>query len=408
MLHGPRKNGDSRFACRQRKKTAKALLESGSKQVCLRCPNRVSIETMVPIVKEYKHVGYYISTQQVNNKDVYFRIGKAKDSMAEMGSKVLGNPQIKDSCREKFALIPVAKMLSNASLWCNLSDMAMSALDTAYNNVYRIVYLSKHNTSKNNNHVKPISNIELYEKHPFVNVMARIRARRLRLLARILSVAPPELRAMLQHTAMYPCTFAREIQNDLVWLFESREVCEDFDLPCPNGPENLFIWHHYIVSHPVMFTKYVKQSENTDRVPLVLAPTKEKDNSMVQCPHCEKVMEAFRLQGHLTKVHRHRNPVKPFVAGSICVMCLRNFQTRAKLCNHLCYQSKKCFNVYTNCMPKLSEEEFKKEEMETASNSKALRHQGRSQLYSPLPTVRIPGPLLEVMYQGRARKCKDL
>jgi len=268
------------------------------------------------------------------------------------------------------------------------------------------VYLCKH-TNKNNNNVKPISNTQLYEKHPFVNVMARIWARRLRLLARILSVAPQELKAMLQLTSSIPCSFAQELQGDLEWLFESREVCEGFDLPRPCGPENLFVWHEYIIHNTSNFVKYVKQSENTDLTPLVLAPTKEKDNSMVQCPHCDKVMEAFRLQGHLTKVHRHRNPVKPYVAGSICVMCLRDFQTRAKLCNHLCYQSKVCFNFYTNSMPKLSEEAFKKEEMKTACNSKALCHQGRSQLYSPLPTVRIQGPLLEVMCRRRSRKCND-
>jgi len=299
-------------------------------------------------------------------------------------------------------------MLANASLWCNLSDRAISALDTAYNNVYRTVYLCKFSTTKKNNMYKPVSNAELYQKHPFVNVMARIRARRLRLLARIIHAAPTELVGMLQHTSSDQHSYAAEIRHDLMWMYESREVCESFELPRPDGPENLFVWHNFIVNNQTKFVKYVKQSENTDLGPLEVEPTKEKDNSMVQCPHCHKEMEAFRLQGHLTKSHNQRNPVKPFVAGSICVMCLRNFQTRAKLCNRLCYQSKTCFDFYTNYMPKLSEEELKKEEMETATNSKALRHQGRSQLYSPLPTVRIPGPLFEVMYRSGARKCKDL
>jgi len=136
---GPEKAAIMTSLVGKSRNSARALFECDHKTVHLRCPNRANPMALVPVVKEYKHVGYYVTTQMVNNRDVYFRIGKAKDAMSQLGSKVLGNAKAQCTSREKIALIPIAKMLANASLWCNLSTHAISALDTAYNNVYRTV-----------------------------------------------------------------------------------------------------------------------------------------------------------------------------------------------------------------------------------------------------------------------------
>ena len=119
---------------------------------------------------------------------------------------------------------------------------------------------------------------------------------------------------------------------------------------------------------------------------------------MVQCPECSKVLPGTSLAGHMAKVHEHRNPMKPYVAGSICFLCLRDFQNRVKLVNHLCYQSNKCREYYLANVPKLDPETFEAEEKSTAVEAKRIRHLGRRPLWSEAPITRIAGPLLPVMY----------
>ena len=104
----------------------------------------------------------------------------------------------------------------------------------------------------------------------------------------------------------------------------------------------------------------------------------------------------------MTKVHKHRNPVKPYVMGTICIFCMKDYQSRAKLVNHLCYHSAKCKNMYMSRDP-LPSDIFEKQERETALHAKALRHSGRSQLYAPEPVCRVYGPLISGFARTRRK-----
>lgn len=248
-----------------------------------------------------------------------------------------------------------------------------------------------------------VSTEELYGKHPFPNVLARIRARRLRQYVRILAHAPPSLILLLSANAPNDGSFGAQIIQDMCWLHESRSVCEDFNLPLPDNPQNHFVWYQFVKNNGETFRKYIQQSESTDMIPLALEKPKVRDVSMVECPCCQIQIMAYKLNGHLAKVHKHRNPVKPYVAGSVCVFCMTDYQTRAKLVNHLCYHAPKCREQYLNCMPLLSQAVFEKEEELTAQNARALRRAGRSQSYSPYPATRVPGPLLAQFCRSRKR-----
>ena len=113
-----------------------------------------------------------------------------------------------------------------------------------------------------------------------------------------------------------------------------------------------------------------------------------------------------KLNGHLAKVHGHRNPCKPYVAGTICFFCLRDFQTRPKLVNHLMYQAPKCWELYLKHVPKLSPAVFAEQELATAKVAKQIRAMGRRPLWSALPITRISGPLLPI-YGIRKKKVRS-
>jgi len=397
---GPKKTACMIKLTGKKHKSALNNLIKINKNVFLRVFTHVAGSIDIPVVKEYKHVGYFTVPSPVNNKDVFFRISQCKESMAAMGKRVLANPRIKTGTKQKFALIPVSKLLSNSSVWYNLSAKALCALDVTYNNVYRHVFNAKFGVSSCS---APMSNGQLYANHPFPNVLARIRARRLRQFARILAHAPRDLLDLLAHNCVFNNSFGAQLVEDLQWLFDSRSSCESFTLPPPNLPENYLVWHKFVSEQGDQFIKYVKQSEATDCIPLVLESPKVRNEALVQCPCCDRKMLAYKLDGHLAKVHKHRNPIKPYVAGSVCLFCMVDYQSRAKLVNHLCYHSPKCKNKYLSCVPKLSPEVFEEEERSTAQNAKALRQAGRSQLYSPYPAERVCGPLLPEFIRTRKK-----
>lgn len=100
----------------------------------------------------------------------------------------------------------------------------------------------------------------------------------------------------------------------LCWICNgSRCSCEAFNLPPPQSPGNRLSWFDFVCNNVELFRKYIKQSESTDVVPLVL----KKPCELAECPCCQKLMLAYKADGHLSKAHKRRHP-EPFVAGFAC------------------------------------------------------------------------------------------
>lgn len=216
----------------------------------------------------------------------------------------------------------------------------------------------------------------------------------------MITLAPKELLSVLAHCASIPSSYAAQLQSDLTWLHDFWSLSDSCPLPPPNGEDNLYIWHNFISTQPTIIYKKLKICEEADVFPL---DCKEAEPSLVlvKCPQCGIELAANKLCGHLAKSHGVRNPLKPYVQGSICVLCLRDFQSRQKLVNHLCYHSNKCKQYYLTSVPKLEPEVFLKEEKQTAEVQKRLRHMGMGPLWSELPITRVQGPLLPIMYEKR-------
>lgn len=135
-------------------------------KICVSWHGRESFRNQ--IVTEYKHIGYYTNSQHAKNNCIIYRIGKAKESMATMAERVLGNPKLSLAVRERFALIFIAKMLANDRVWHNSSEKTLIALDTPYNNIHQYVTCQNHKVNASDT----INTQALYEMHPFKNVMA--------------------------------------------------------------------------------------------------------------------------------------------------------------------------------------------------------------------------------------------
>lgn len=96
---------------------------------------------LVPIVKQYKHVGVITVASAQNCVDPFAHISKANEAFRKLASKVIGNLELPLSARIKFALIPEAKLLASAFCWYNMAPHVLKALDTFHNKLYRCLYL---------------------------------------------------------------------------------------------------------------------------------------------------------------------------------------------------------------------------------------------------------------------------
>ena len=95
------------------------------------------------------------------------------------------------------------------------------------------------------------------------------------------------------------------------------------------------------------------------------------------------------------KLSKHfKHPIKRNIFGQICVFCRRDFQTRSKLVQHIHARSARCFALWQT-LPDMDEQEYISQEASTAAEERALKHQGLPSLFSTIPTIRIPGPLIQ-------------
>jgi len=274
---------------------------------------RANGECLVPVVKEYKHVGYHQNGQCVNNRDILVRVGKAKESLKSLGNTVIGNSKITVNNRQKFSLIPVAKLVSNAHLWHNISNIALSALDTVYNSIFRYLHLCKYGSKCNDT----VSNAQLYARFSVKNVLAHIRGRRLRKVVRICLYAPVQLQHLLQHNSKCNLSYTQQILLDLEWLYSHWSLSDECPVPDPSAG-NFLAWHQFICEYPHIVYKRIKCAESAEVEPLCIDKKVVADDFVVQCPQCSACMLNSKLNGHLAKVHGHRNQCKPYVAGTIC------------------------------------------------------------------------------------------
>lgn len=189
-------------------------------------------ECLIPVVKTYKHVGFVQNGQMANNLDISSRVNISKQSLKELGNPVLANTVLEFKTRMKFSLIPKAQMLSNSHLWHNITDSALAKLDTAYNNIHRYVCVAKYKSTSSK---PPISTEALYRSHPIKNVLACIRARRLRQLARLINLAPVELKQLLAFNSTYEPSYASQLCKDLQWLYEFWTLQDACPVPPRRG-----------------------------------------------------------------------------------------------------------------------------------------------------------------------------
>lgn len=213
---------------------------------------------------------------------------------------------------------------------------------------------------------------------------------------RLVLHAPKQLLMLLAASSESECSFFHQLMCDLEWLYESTSFPEELktELGSPKGfPE---LWFKFIFSRSSQFKTRVKAAEALEHCPIEFEVKFEDGSSECRCHVCGIVCKNKHvLNGHLAAMHGHRNPLKKHISGTHCLVCLKDFGNRLRLCEHVVNRSKFCGPIYRKFVPQLSLEALAQQEADEAATERAMKWQGKHIRHSEVPVVRICGPVMD-------------
>ena len=169
-------------------------------------------------------------------------------------------------------------------------------------------------------------------------------------------------------------------------------ACVNADLPDPSSPGAGPRWADALVTQKSKFKEWMCFYSESELSPIAHTPPPLELPSH-ECPHCNKFFTFSALGTHMFRAHGTKNGVRPLVSGSVCLSCMKDFNTRSKLLHHISFRCKNCKIYYEINIPPMSPPAYAAAEAQTAACRRKLKTSGRSPLYSQLPVSRVPGPL---------------
>jgi hypothetical protein len=240
-------------------------------------------------------------------------------------------------------------------------------------------------------------------KFGLIAPMTYLRYSRLCLFLRVIKKAPEFLIKLCLASSTLAGGWCDALMSDFRWLSLGPQFSE-----MANKNMSFLDWYELFKSDVSSFGKAIKKwtispfANIVDTWAKALPPTYVSDESY-QCNQCSCAFSTFqKLQLHLWKVHKVRNPIGKYINTTHCAICMKEFWTRDRLLNHLKYRSKVCMsNIFLLLSPVLSDDLEMKYNEEARVNAAKLASQGKRRHHACLPCVQLVGPLPMVM-------CTDL
>jgi hypothetical protein len=369
------------------KRPKKVLIDELGKYVSVSMKSHP--QARVPVIDSYVHLGKVIQCRSGHKMDVAKHIRMCDSTVSRLRPQVFADPAVPTNLKKLFAEgCALSRLFTNVCVWDNLSQETLLKVETSYNKAMRNAYGEAYSEPTN---LVPISDKEFYIKYNLPNVKAVMKVSRLRLLARVLNLAPPLLKHMLSSTIEHDGGIAFSMMGDLQKLWRNVPHLND-EKPDPRSDGAGPVWAELIASQPLKFRQWATDHALEELLPLVKAELPVAP-IVHACPFCKECFSFQALGTHMFRAHGVKNAVRQLVSGTVCCACLKQYNTRSKLLHHVSFRAKNCKQYYQNVMPPMPAKEFEKAEAETALCRKNLKANGRSPLYNPLPVIRVQGPL---------------
>ena len=238
--------------------------------------------------------------------------------------------------------------------------------------------------------------------------MTIIRLARIQLLIKVLKKSPPFVIDLLEDTSIAQVGWSSAVKTDLAWLCLSPKYgtasCrfdnEDTPVKCCNM--SFSQWCRYLSLDLRGHSNSIKKWCATPVANIVAAWASTPALNMVAEPtYCDRCSVSFdskqKLYLHMFKKHQIKHPVRRYVDGTHCTICMKEFWSRERLLNHLKYKSDVCRLSLMTKNPILTEVEAVALDDAECGVNIALAKSGRRRHFVQKPCVQLHGPFVVCM-----------
>lgn len=303
------------------------------------------------IVKDYKHVGGYITETFSIEKETCNSTNCSLSTQVPLRKNILQNKNI--ACRTRVILTESfsRSILSfNSSIWTPLNAKQTRRMHTRYMGMYRGA------TKMTSGTQKQFADFEVLENANALEPAHYFASQRLRYAWRLLHFGFQSLLLLVKQGAEMKRSWTQLLQEDTQWLQRVKTKKDQV----PNG-DNLECWSNFLVEisnkkWKRLIARTARAASMTSRVAARVnhwrSTFKKIANSiqginfednigtdeddLVQCHICGIWNHGLQgLRSHMSKDHKHYHVCNYYVEGDTCPCCLQRFATHNDFIKHL-------------------------------------------------------------------------
>ena len=294
---------------------------------------------------KYGHLGALQTVAMTNHSEVAARIAKANTAFKTVKRKIPANEAIPmpRRCHMAQSLI-FSRLVFGVEVWSSLHPKQEAKMNSFMYRVYRAI--AKKITRNQEIH---FSNLEVEAAVICVRVKAMIRLQRLRYFRKLGSEAPEVLIQLLDRDDREAeASWLDLIREDLEWMVhvhgQELHGARTEDIPS---------WWSFAKAYGKGWDKLVasltakealqqhlqaKQKWATGKEQIAEVPHDEEHFDHRTCPSCgARFVGQMALSNHLWQKHKVHPIARPYVSGTSCGSCMRQFHTLQRIRQHLQY-----------------------------------------------------------------------
>ena len=351
----------------------------------------------------YKHLGTQTCIGCNNSTEVYSRCAILKTESSRLRSKVLAPSAI--SLKSKTNILQ-AYLFSKGTFHCCTWETMPPPL---YKKFHHAIIGCYRDITNNKQYDNMYSDDHIVYEYKLICPMTLIRLARIQLLLRMLRKAPAFLLELMMDISAHGTGWPNAVRADLGWLCmsptygDSRHNFHGHEIKCI---DMTFVqWCGFLACDLKGHAKRIKKWGATPAANIVASwATSHALRQIADPVFCETCSAAFdsnqKLHLHMFKKHGIKHPIRRYVTGTHCTICLKEFWNRERVINHLKYKSHYCRNALMIGSPLVSESEAVDLDSAFASAFKSAAGSGARRHHAALPCVQLYGPFVDCMMFG--------
>ena len=388
-------------------KGARALkerLHDANSQLVWTCQD---IEFCLRLSHSYKHLGSWMQVAGSHQREISHRAGQAMQSWGCLARSFYQKKYVGMKAKSiAFQSLSMSRMLYNAHTWTGVHDKTLAHWQQKLRKPIGLM------TKALLHGIEPthVDTNDLFALAYVLPPLDQLHVARLRYLKRLLNYCPQGLWDLLHQMRDQPHSWLHACQGSFAWFLQFYQVSG-----APSDVQDLSAWLSYIALDSCWKGRLKKaakgclcfrQASAEQNIWLkafqrrfvsaggVLPVSQTCPAELWVCDQCQKSFASKKaLATHSGRVHGYRRLMKYFAVDNVCNACVKMYNTRKRLIEHL-RDATACLQTLQACFPPLPDEDVLAMDAADHETTLALRTQGWGPSKALAPTRKLSGPCL--------------